>query len=228
MMVLAFDTALGACSVGVWRDGALLARDGAVMPHGHAEALMPMIARVMTAAGVSYAELDRIAVTVGPGSFTGLRVGIAAARGLAMAAGRPAVGIATTEALAAAVPEDERRAPAGGPRFILSVIDSKRGDVFAQAFDAALRPLGAAVNVADAMLGAVCPEGPVVVVGDAAARAQRWLGARAVPSRASALCDVAALAALAAGRAVDARGPLPLYVRAPDVTLRPDGGVLRP
>ena len=71
------------------------------MVRGHAEALMPLIARVMDAAALGFAELDRIAVTTGPGSFTGLRVGIAAARGIALAAGKPAVGLTTLAAFAA-------------------------------------------------------------------------------------------------------------------------------
>ena len=71
------------------------------MMRGHAEALMPLIAAVMSAADVEFADLDRIAVTVGPGSFTGLRVGVAAARGIALAAGKPAVGLTTLAALAA-------------------------------------------------------------------------------------------------------------------------------
>jgi tRNA threonylcarbamoyladenosine biosynthesis protein TsaB len=71
------------------------------MQRGHAEAIMPMIARVMDAAGCEFVELSRIAVTVGPGSFTGLRVGLSAARGIALAAGRPAVGVSTLAAYAA-------------------------------------------------------------------------------------------------------------------------------
>ena len=82
------------------RQGGLTGRSVPMM-RGHAEALMPMIAAVMSAAGMEFAALDRIAVTVGPGSFTGLRVGVAAARGIALAAGKPAVGLTTLAALAA-------------------------------------------------------------------------------------------------------------------------------
>lgn len=215
MIVLAFDTALGACTAGVWRDGSMLAEEHALMPQGHAEALMPMIERVMSQANLTYNALDRIAVTVGPGSFTGLRVGIATARGLAMAAGKPAVGITTTEALAAAV--GDARHP------ILSVIDSKRGDTYAQMF--AVDDSSEIVNLSDAALSETFP-GPLVLVGDAAARLAAVMGSRA-EVRTVALSP-AHIARLAAAKPLDPRGPLPVYVRGPDVTLRADGGMLRP
>ena len=102
MRVLAIDTALEACSAAVLDPGGgITASESLAMTRGHAETLMPLIARVMSGAGVEFAQLDRIAVTTGPGSFTGLRVGISAARGIALAAGKPAVGLSTLAALAA-------------------------------------------------------------------------------------------------------------------------------
>src|SRR5688500_19241349 len=103
MRVLAIDTALAVCAAAVLdtERPALQARESVPMVRGHAEALMPMVARVMDAAQLEFAELDRIAVTTGPGSFTGLRVGIAAARGIALAAGKPTVGLSTLAAYAA-------------------------------------------------------------------------------------------------------------------------------
>ena len=91
MNVLAFDTCLGAVSVAVrWQGpgGDWLTRHAhEARERGHAERLMPMIAEVMEDAGLAFSDLDRIAVTVGPGTFTGVRVGVAAARGLALASG---------------------------------------------------------------------------------------------------------------------------------------------
>src|SRR6476646_5785830 len=103
MRVLAIDTALGACAAAVLDSsaGAILSSESLGMQRGHAEAIMPLVARVMDAARCEFAELDRIAVTVGPGSFTGLRVGISAARGIALAAGKPAIGLSTLSAFAA-------------------------------------------------------------------------------------------------------------------------------
>ena len=97
MRILAIDTALEACAAAVLdtAQGIVLARESVAMTRGHAEALMPLIARVMEASGGGFDALDRIAVTVGPGSFTGLRVGIAAARGFALATNKPAIGLTT-------------------------------------------------------------------------------------------------------------------------------------
>src|SRR5688572_11362625 len=102
MRVLAIDTALEACSAAVPdTENGVLASETRSMARGHAEALMPLIARVMGEAKTPFADLDRIAVTTGPGSFTGLRVGIAAARGIALATGKPAFGVTTLAAFAA-------------------------------------------------------------------------------------------------------------------------------
>jgi tRNA threonylcarbamoyladenosine biosynthesis protein TsaB len=103
MRILAIDCALDACAAAVLDSdpGTIIASQSRVMLRGHAEALMPLIARVMDEAAVEFSELDRIAVTVGPGSFTGLRVGISAARGIALAAGKPAIGLTTLAGLAA-------------------------------------------------------------------------------------------------------------------------------
>src|SRR5215470_17052161 len=102
MRVLAIDTALDACAAAVLDTqlAAVVASETLTMARGHAEALMPLIARVMDQAKVEFAELDRIAVTTGPGSFTGLRVGISAARGIALAAGKPAIGLTTLSGFA--------------------------------------------------------------------------------------------------------------------------------
>src|ERR1700716_2944578 len=103
MRVLAIDCALDACAAAVLDSttGSIIASQTRIMVRGHAEALMPLIARVMDEAEVEFKELDRIAVTVGPGSFTGLRVGISAARGIALAAAKPAIGLTTLAGLAA-------------------------------------------------------------------------------------------------------------------------------
>ena len=100
MKLLALDCAGLACSVALWRDGAIVAERTREMARGHAEALMPMLGEVMAAADERLDALDRLAVTVGPGSFTGIRVGLAAARGLALAIGCPLIGVGTLAALA--------------------------------------------------------------------------------------------------------------------------------
>src|ERR1700741_5243112 len=113
MRVLAIDTALEACSAAVLDTGrgGIVASESIPMVRGHAEALMPLVARVMQKAKLDFPELARIAVTVGPGSFTGLRVGVAAARGIAVAAGKPAVGLTTLAAYAAPYIAADDKAP---------------------------------------------------------------------------------------------------------------------
>ncbi|MGE5145209.1 MAG: tRNA (adenosine(37)-N6)-threonylcarbamoyltransferase complex dimerization subunit type 1 TsaB [Candidatus Eiseniibacteriota bacterium] len=227
MMVLGLDSAAGACSAALWRDGAVIARRLTLMERGHAEALMPMAEAVMTEAGMDFAALDAVGVTVGPGAFTGVRIGLAAARGLALAAGVPAVGVTTFEALSAAVPEDER---AG--RALLVAIDTKRADVYAQLFDAALAPLSEPAALSPAALAERLPAVPLLAVGDgvrllAEVLAGRDVRASAAPSHPDAAW-VATLAAsrLAAGR--PAAPPAPLYLRPPDAIRPAHGGRLRP
>src|SRR5712671_5273176 len=103
MLILAIDTALDACAAGVLDtdSGRMIAQESLAMKRGHAEALMPLIARVMKQAGIAFTSLDRVAATTGPGSFTGLRVGLSAARGIALAADKPVVGLTTLTAYAA-------------------------------------------------------------------------------------------------------------------------------
>ena len=96
--VLGIDTSAAACSAAIWRDGAVLVSLGAAMMRGHAEALVPMIERAMGQAGLAYRDLAAVAATRGPGAFTGLRIGLATVRGLALAAGIPAIGISAFEA----------------------------------------------------------------------------------------------------------------------------------
>jgi len=130
LRVLAIDTALEACSAAILdtdrKDG--LTSRSQPMTRGHAEALVPLIAAVMNEADVEFAALDRIAVTVGPGSFTGLRVGVAAARGIALASGKPAVGLTTLAALAAPFFEADKSLP------LLAVIDARHERVYMQLF----------------------------------------------------------------------------------------------
>ena len=107
MRVLAIDTALGQCAACVLDAGAAepVAIEAMAMERGHAEALLPLLERVMARAEGGFASLDRVAVSIGPGSFTGLRVGIAAARAVALAAEIPAVGVTTLSSLMAPLVE---------------------------------------------------------------------------------------------------------------------------
>jgi tRNA threonylcarbamoyladenosine biosynthesis protein TsaB len=128
MLILAIDTALDACAAAVLDTSAskIIAQESQPMKRGHAEALMPLLARVMKASGVTFAALDRITATTGPGSFTGLRVGLSAARGIALAAGKPVVGVTTLTAYAAPIVSEDRGHP------VISAIDARHDHVYYQ------------------------------------------------------------------------------------------------
>jgi tRNA threonylcarbamoyladenosine biosynthesis protein TsaB len=121
---LVVDTCLGACQVGLFDGGRMIAGASEAMERGHQERLAPMAANVVARAGVAFAELSLVVVTIGPGSFTGLRVGLAFARGVSLASGAPLAGIGTLAALAAGV-----QGVAAG------VIDARRGHLYVQAFE---------------------------------------------------------------------------------------------
>jgi tRNA threonylcarbamoyladenosine biosynthesis protein TsaB len=223
MLLLAFDTT-AACSIALVKDGATLAGVREVTGQGQAEILIPLIGQVMKDARVCFFALDRIAVTVGPGSFTGVRIGLAAARALGLAANKPVVGVSSLEVLAAAAPREER---ARFPEMI-AAIDSGRGDVYLQSFEAlSLEPKSEPVALAPADVTGWAAGGEVLVVGNAA-RVVAGVLPRAAVSRADPLPDAAVLAGLAAKANPTAGGPLPLYVLPPKVTLAPGGGRLRP
>jgi tRNA threonylcarbamoyladenosine biosynthesis protein TsaB len=212
MLVLGLDTSTSACSAAVWRDGAVVARRLRAMARGQSEALVPMIAEVLAEAGVAAAQIDLVAVTVGPGAFTGLRIGLAAARGLALAAGVPVAGVSTPVAVAAAVPEVER---AG--RALLVAVESKRDEIWVQGFDAQLTPLGPVAALKPEAAAALI-EGPLVVAGDAAALVLAHR-ADALAASSPGWPDAGVVAALAA--AGSRLAPEPLYLRPADVTVCP-------
>lgn len=224
MRVLALDTAMAQVAVALWEgdpgtDGRVLAARATPMERGQAEALLPMVADVMADAGADFASLDRIAATRGPGAFTGIRIGLAAARGLGLAANVPVVGIATTAAIAANVPAGDR---AG--RALLIALDTKRGDFYAAAALPDGAPGAPAVVAPDGLAALVGGGGDVICAGDGAAAAVDILckdGRAAAVATAPPVPDAAVVARLAAavhvGEAADA--PEPLYLRPPAVNL---------
>ncbi|WP_074765262.1 tRNA (adenosine(37)-N6)-threonylcarbamoyltransferase complex dimerization subunit type 1 TsaB [Magnetospirillum fulvum] len=214
MNVLAIDTSTSACSAALLRNGQVVAHRLTVMSRGQSEALMPMIKAVLDESGLTVAGLDLLAVTVGPGAFTGLRIGLAAARGFALAAGLPLAGVPTPLAVAAAIPESEREG-----RTVVVALESRRDDPWVQLFRADLTPLSAVEALSPAAL-APRLTGPVLVAGDAAARILAAIPG-AVAASSPGWPDAAIVARVGEdlwreGRALPAE---PLYLRAPDVTL---------
>ena len=229
MKILAFDSATSACSAAIWRDGEIPARRFVAMERGQSEALIPMVVEVLKEAGLTYAEIDFIAVTVGPGSFTGVRIGLAAARGMALAGGLPVIGVTTFEAVAKGVGAAER---AG--RGLVVAIDAKRTDIYAQSFGPDLAALGPPTAVMPEVLAKALPAGPLLVAGDGAAQLRPALEAADMDrirfASGSGAPDAAHIAALAAERTVTATvdaAPRPLYLRAPDARLAENGGARR-
>lgn len=211
MIVLGLDTCLNACSVAVLDGETVLAHASEAMARGHQERLAPMAQAVMARAGLPFSSLNRIGATVGPGSFTGLRVGVAFAKGLGSALGVPAVGVGALEALAA---------EASG--MVAAVIDARRDQLYLQVFDdghALMAPDVLPIGTAAARLAELAMGRALTLVGSGAP-----LLAAAAPG-ADLLtpegCDARVVARLAAGRAP---APIrPLYLRAPDAKL--PGGI---
>ena len=206
MAAIVIDTCLSACQVGVAEGWALIASASEPMERGHQERLAPMAAEVMVRAGLAFGELSRIAVTVGPGSFTGLRVGLAFAKGLRLAWGAPLAGIGTLTALAETVVSD-------GP--VAALIDARRGHVYVQAFDAGralteprILPLADAAAMLEGLAG-----WPFPVAGPGARLMAQSVGSARIAEVAAP--SLQALSRLA-GRAAPTTDVSPLYLRAPD------------
>jgi tRNA threonylcarbamoyladenosine biosynthesis protein TsaB len=194
MIVLAIDASLDACSVAIVRGEETLAALSEGMSRGQAECLAPMTRETAEQAGVKFAEIDRIAVTTGPGSFTGVRVGVSFARALALALDKPCVGVSTLEALALESGESGLRA---------ALIETPGASYFALYENGA--PLVAP--------RAIERGGHQALLNDAAAgRAARLVGPGAI-------VDAAALARRAARLDPSLYRPDPAYLRAPHVTL---------
>ena len=215
MRVLAIDTALEACSVAVLdtERADLRLHESLQMQRGHAEALMPMIARVLDRAKLDFAAIDRIAVTVGPGSFTGLRVGIAAARGIALAAGKPAIGLSTLAAFAAPFIAADDTLP------VVVAINARHDHVYLHVFGPGGRTLVAPRLVPLREALRVSTAGAPRITGTAANMlAAVWPAGERVPTsveqrNAPNIDWVARLGAAATDTGVP---PKPLYLRAPD------------
>ncbi len=225
MIVLAIDTALDYCAAAVLDASArtMIAHETLEMKRGHAEALMPLIARVMNASGLRYLDLDRIAVTTGPGSFTGLRVGISAARGIGLAAGKPVIGLTTLSAYVAPLVAEQGEQP------IIAAIDARHDHVYFQVVagngSALMRP--AVVPIEETFTASRF--GTLRMVGNAARiLADRWPRNVPAPSLVDPQPgpDIAWVAWIGAATEPDAAPPKPFYLRLPDA--KPKAGFSLP
>ena len=212
MKLLAIDTALNACSAAIVDGETVLARVTSSGGKGNAERLLPLLEQLKQQAGLELADLDGIAATVGPGSFTGIRTALATARGLGLALGKPVWGVTTTAALATAAAQ-----PAHGT---VAVIDARRDEVYIQIFshDASPATEPLLLSLADAVT--LLPQGPLLLVGSGAALLKDAAGRDdLVLSPADPDPDPVIVAQLAAAMPVPDHAPAPLYIRPPDAAL---------
>jgi tRNA threonylcarbamoyl adenosine modification protein YeaZ len=221
MKVLAIDCAASLCAACVYDTGAgnELGRQVLDLGKGHAEHLMAVIEAALGAGGIGYRELDAIAVSIGPGSFTGLRVGVSTARGLALALKIPAIGVTTLEALAA-----EAAAIFPG-RVVLAALDAGREEIHAALYDKALvETYGPAVtNLAEAT--AMAERADAVLAGTAAPQIATKAGRAFDIGPLASTADIATYARLAAAKGPGER-PKPLYLRGADA--KPQAGFILP
>jgi tRNA threonylcarbamoyladenosine biosynthesis protein TsaB len=209
VLVLALDTSLDACSAAFTRDGEVLGSRVEIMARGQAERLAPMVRDLALEAGVSFPQIDRIGVTRGPGAFTGVRIGLSFARGLALALGRPCVGLSTLEALALGAAQTR----------IVSVIEVA-GSLFVGAWDGRTNVIAAKRTNIEDVLGTLKGDWSVTGPGAATILAHRpdWI------EIAQARVDPIVLAHAMAQADPNLSPPDPLYLRGVEAKLA--GGVL--
>lgn len=228
MRLLAMDTSTFVGTVGVLRDGELLAEWSASVRASHGETLLPHVARVLELAQLSLAEIDAVAVGIGPGSFTGVRIGVATAKGLALAQGLPLLGVTSLRVLA--------RGILGESGLRVPVVDAYKGEVYAAAYALTdggtlaerVAPFHAAPAEAARRLLAAAPDTPLWLAGNGLGRYPELLAALGPHARrAPPLCDVPRAACLAheAQLQLEQCGPSdlaqlePLYLRPSDAKL---------
>ena len=213
MKILALDTAASWCSVAVYdSDGDVMLADMSEnIGKGHAEVLMTYIERALTEAELSLRHMDRVAVNIGPGSFTGVRIGVSAARGFALALDIPALGITAFEALA-----DETRV-ANPEKPVLVFLDAHRGEIYAQSFDADGTPSAGPLVLAreEAQVLAASRVENTVLAGSAARAINEAIGGRFALGPVEPTAKIGTYARLASLRQ-PGDAPKPLYMRGPD------------
>lgn len=219
MKILAVDTALGACSVAVLKNGETLAHRFEAMDRGHAEALAPMVEAAMRDASIEFSALDRLAVTTGPGTFTGQRVGLAFMRGLRIALKRPLAGITTLNVMcAAAIAEADCR-------YAAAIHDARRSEAYLAITvgdETLLMPTLVSLDDAASVVAANLPTGQAIALaGTAAERVEKDLLATGCKPRFTSIRQPDALWVARLGlRAEEPKEvPVPLYLRAPDAKL---------
>lgn len=219
MILLAIDTSASLCAAAVYDGEMELGRVVEDIGKGHAERLMAVIDAALAAAGKTYTDLQAVAVSVGPGSFTGIRVGVATARGLALALKIPAIGVTTLQAVAA---ETSAQHP---DRTVLAAFTSGRGDIQAALYDNFGNMLYAPAVIDVAHAAQLAADHGAIVVGSAAAAIVEQ-DPRLISAGDAIGADIGTYAGLAAKAGVSGEKPKPLYLREPDA--KPQAGFVLP
>lgn len=223
MALLAFDVAGNACSAAVWSGGGVVSHVSEDMERGQAERLAPMLQYVMDRAALAFSQLQIIAVTLGPGSFTGIRIGLSMAKGLALATGRPLHGVTTFELQMAVLPS-----AIWGDGPVMIILETKRDDFYVQIYGPNQRPLGPAAAIPSLALASYVTdltgsEDALTLAGNGVKRALTGMGNKFGPRQyrqVSAIPDARDLAQLVVAEAASGRSPAPpnpFYLRPPDV-----------
>ncbi len=218
MLILSIDSSGGGCGTCVWQDGSVLALLEEKMERGQDARLVPMVQEVMAKAGTDFAALDRIAVTRGPGSFTGLRIGLATARGLGLAANRPVIGIDRFS-----IHREQQKAFVGD---LLVTIESRRLELYTRLYNSS-GTAGEAAMIAPLEIASLVREKDALrIAGDARQTLANVLGPSIFLVPTESECVTCALLAERADPEKTESAPQPLYLRLPDVTLQLCGGAL--
>lgn len=212
MKILALDSAADGCGVCVMQEGRVLALCQEKMERGQDSRLVPLVQKTMAQAGLAYADLDRIAVTRGPGSFTGLRIGLATARGLGFASGKPVVGIDRFAIY--------RTLFAARKSALLVVLESRRQELYTCLFPASGQKQEPALLTPHDIALLTQNHHEIVVVGDAEESLRSDLDHRVFDRMTDLEVEVCARLAAQADVNDPAFLPRPLYLRPPDVTVK--------
>jgi tRNA threonylcarbamoyl adenosine modification protein YeaZ len=215
MRLLAVDTALGACSCAIVDDARVLAHRFEIMERGHAERLAPMVDEAMRESGLAFSDLERLAVTTGPGTFTGQRVGLAFARGLRVALKIPLAGITTLEAMATAAIAET------GAEYAVAIHDAKRNEVYFELLREDETLIPATIAVFEDALSAIAEatrKAKLAFAGTAGEAAAIGYEGEAILTSIR-QPDALWVARIALTREVSNEAPKPLYLRPPDAKL---------
>jgi len=202
MLILSVDTALTGCSACLLQDGKIIAYEADQRPSKQAEMLIPMIDEMLKSKKISYSDIDLFSSSIGPGSFTGLRIGITAVKGFSLVTGKPACGVTTLQALAL---------KGGGNGNVTAAINAGRNQFYAQNFDAELNPISEAKLVNYEDLGEFTPDNTTIITNAYELLKEHYNGAVLEGDHCPTAREVAILAAKDQSLPAE-----PLYIRAPD------------